>query len=166
MISAGSLWLTVALLLALAELLTGSLVLLALAVAALMTAAVAALGAPLSWQLVALGLASAVCVPLAVWVIRPWFSPAGVNYGVAGTGAQHGERFHIVRREYDGASGIKIKGDFFRARYVDAAPDEWPAEGAEVVLDHFEGTLARVRPGAPLSRSPSPSAKSSTGAGQ
>lgn len=165
MISAGSLWLTVALSLALAELMTGSLVLLALAAAALITALAAALGVPLSVQLAVLGLSSAVCVPLAVWVIRPWFSPAGVNYGVAGTGAQHGERFHIVRRDYDGASGIKIKGDFFRARYVDAAPDEWPAEGAEVVLDHFEGTLARVRPGAPSSQ-PSPSAKSSTGAGQ
>jgi membrane protein implicated in regulation of membrane protease activity len=148
-ISAGYVWLIVALLLALAELATGSLVLLALAVAVLLAAGVAALGAPLLWQLLALGVASAVCVPLMIKVIRPWFSPAGVNYGVAGTGAQQGQRFYIVRRDYDGASGIKIKGDFFRAEYVDAAPDDAPGEGTEVVLDHFEGTLARVVRSAP-----------------
>ncbi|SHM33891.1 nodulation efficiency, NfeD-like protein [Vreelandella subglaciescola] len=143
-ISAGYVWLMVALLLALAELVTGSMVLLALAIAVLLTAGVAALGAPLVWQLAALGMASAVCVPLMIKVIRPWFSPAGVNYGVAGTGAQQGQRFYIVHRDYDGASGIKIKGDFFRAEYVDAAPDDAPAEGEKVVLDHFDGTLARV----------------------
>ncbi|MDN6180430.1 MAG: nodulation efficiency, NfeD-like protein [Halomonas subglaciescola] len=147
-ISAGYLWLTVALLLALAELMTGSMVLLALAIAVLLAAGVAALGAPLVWQLIALGVASAVCVPLMIKVIRPWFSPAGVKYGVAGTGAQHGQRFYIVRRDYDGASGIKIKGDFFRAQYVeedvDAGPHDAPAEGTQVVLDHFDGTLARV----------------------
>lgn len=160
LISAGYVWLIVALLLALAELMTGSLVLLALAVAVLLTAGVAALGAPLVGQLAALGIASAVCVPLMIKVIRPWFSPAGVNYGVAGTGAQHGQRFYIVRRDYDGASGIKIKGDFFRAQYVeqdvDAAPGEAPAEGAEVVLDHFEGTLARVVRSAPSEQGNSP----------
>ena len=148
-ISAGYVWLMVALLLALAELVTGSMVLLALAIAVLLTAGVAALGAPLVWQLAALGMASAVCVPLMIKVIRPWFSPAGVNYGVAGTGAQQGQRFYIVYRDYDGARGIKIKGDFFRAEYVDASPDEALAEGAEVVLDHFEGTLARVVRSAP-----------------
>jgi len=157
-ISAGYVWLIVALLLALAELATGSLVLLALAVAVLLTAGVAALGAPLLWQLLALGVASAVCVPLMIKVIRPWFSPAGVNYGVAGTGAQQGQRFYIVRRDYDGASGIKIKGDFFRAEYVDAAPDDAPVEGTEVVLDHFEGTLARVVRSAPSEQGNSPKA--------
>ncbi|TFH86933.1 nodulation efficiency, NfeD-like protein [Billgrantia azerbaijanica] len=142
-------WLAIALLLGLAELTSGALLLLALAVAAALTAAVAALGLTLAWQLLAMGLFSGVLVPLAVWKIRPWFSPRGVAYGTTGSGVEKGRRYTTLTRDFDGATGIKINGDFYRLR-VAADSDEKSGEtslptGTAVIFERFDGTTAVVR---------------------
>ena len=156
-------WLIVALLLALAELATGGLVLLALGAAALLTAALAVLDLPLYWQLLGMGLFSSILVPLAVWKIRPRFSPRGVAYGTTGTGVEKGHTYTTLKRDFDGASGIKINGDFFRLRVVDPetkgdGETDLPP-GTRVVFQAFDGTTALVTlaypapdPGAPHSK--------------
>ncbi|QJR00177.1 nodulation efficiency, NfeD-like protein [Halomonas sp. PGE1] len=139
-------WLIVALLLGLAELTTGGLVLLALGIAAALTAGLAALGLPLPWQLLGMGLFSGVLVPLAIWVIRPRFSPRGVAYGTTGTGVEKGHTYTTLKRDFDGASGIKINGDFYRLR---VAADEESGKtdlppGTRVIFQAFDGTTAIV----------------------
>jgi inner membrane protein len=141
-------WLVIALLLGLAEMVTGGLVLLALGVAAALTAALAALGVSLPWQLLGMGVFSGILVPLAVWKIRPWFSPRGVAYGTTGTGVERGRTYTTLRRDFDGASGIKINNDFYRLR-VAADSDEKSGEtelpaGTKVVFREFDGTTAIV----------------------
>lgn len=154
-------WLIIALLLGLSELTTGSLVLLALGIAAALTAALAGLGLSLPWQLLGMGVFSGVLVPLAVWVIRPWFSPRGVAYGTTGTGVERGHTYTTLKRDFDGASGIKINGDFYRLRVTESGErsgeTELPA-GTPVIFQAFDGTTAIVRlePTAPESRANHP----------
>lgn len=140
-------WLIIALLLGLAELTTGGLVLLALAAAAALTAALAGLGLSLPWQLLGMGVFSGVLVPLAVWVIRPRFSPRGVAYGTTGTGVEKGHTYTTLKRDFDGASGIKINGDFYRLRVADSAEESGETElpaGTPVIFESFDGTTAIV----------------------
>ncbi|WP_416138042.1 NfeD family protein [Halomonas sp. HK25] len=140
-------WLIVALLLGLAELTTGGLVLLALGIAAALTAALAGLGLSLPWQLLGMGVFSGVLVPLAVWVIRPRFSPRGVAYGTTGTGVEKGRTYTTLQRDFDGASGIKINGDFYRLRVADSDAKNGETElppGTRVVFQTFDGTTAIV----------------------
>lgn len=141
-------WLIIALLLGLAEVTTGGLVLMALAGAALLTAALAGLGLSLSWQLIGMGVFSGVLVPLSVWVIRPWFSPREVAYGTTGTGVEKGHTYTTLKRDFDGASGVKINGDFYRLRVSDSdkggGKTELPA-GTSVIFQTFDGTTAIVR---------------------
>ncbi|MEC7294817.1 MAG: nodulation efficiency, NfeD-like protein, partial [Pseudomonadota bacterium] len=101
-------WLVLALLLSLAELTSGAMVLLALGIAAALTAAVTALGLSLPWQLLSMGIFAGVMVPVGVMVIRPRFSPKGVAYGTTGTGVEKGNRYTTLLREYDQATGIKV----------------------------------------------------------
>lgn len=136
-------WLAIALLLGLAELASGALVLLALAVATALTALLAFLGLPLAGQLLGLGIFSGVLVPVAIKVIRPWFSPRGVAYGTTGTGVEKGREYRTVRRDYDGATGIKINGDFYRLRVADLDETDLPAN-TPVVFQAFDGTTAIV----------------------
>lgn len=68
-------WLILALVLSLAELTSGVLVLLALGIAAALTALLTALGAPFEWQLVGMGVFSGILVPIAIRWIKPRFSP-------------------------------------------------------------------------------------------
>jgi membrane protein implicated in regulation of membrane protease activity len=136
-------WLAIALLLGLAELSSGGLVLLALGVAAALTSALAALGLTLPWQLLAMGVFSGILIPLAVKVIRPWFSPRGVVYGTTGTGVEKGHTYNTLKRDFDGATGVKINGDFYRLRVTETGETELP-EGTLVVFRHFDGTTAVV----------------------
>lgn len=136
-------WLAVALLLGLAELLSGTLLLLALAVAAALTAILPALGLPLSWQLLGMGLFSGILVPVAIWIIRPRFSPHGVNYGTTGSGVEQGRRYAVIRRDYDAASVLLINGDLYRLRVSNSRQASLP-EGTEVIFERFEGTTAIV----------------------
>lgn len=136
-------WLAIALLLGLAELSSGGLVLLSLGVAAALTSALAALGLTLPWQLLAMGVFSGILIPLAIKVIRPWFSPSGVAYGTTGTGVEHGRTYATLKRDFDGACGIKINGDFYRLRVAETGETEL-AEGTLVVFQQFDGTTAIV----------------------
>ncbi|MCE8017791.1 NfeD family protein [Halomonas sp. MCCC 1A17488] len=136
-------WLAIALLLGLAELSSGGLVLLSLGVAAALTSALAALGFTLPWQLLAMGVFSGILIPLAIKVIRPWFSPSGVSYGTTGTGVEQGRTYTTLKRDFDGACGIKINGDFYRLRVAETGETEL-AEGTLVVFQQFDGTTAIV----------------------
>ena len=136
-------WLVLALLLSLAELTSGAMVLLALGIAAALTAAVTALGLSLPWQLLSMGIFAGVLVPLGVMVIRPRFSPKGVAYGTTGTGVEKGNRYTTLLRDYDNATGIKVNGDFYRIRVLESGQTELP-EGTQAVFKRFEGTTALV----------------------
>lgn len=145
-------WLAIALLLGLAELTSGALLLLALGVAAALTAALAALGLSLSWQLLGMGLFSGLLLPLAVTVIRPRFSPKGVAYGTTGTGVEQGRTYRVLARDFDGASGIMINGDFYRIRLADGGGTELPVETL-VTFQEFDGTTAIVTLATPREQS-------------
>ncbi|PCF97113.1 NfeD family protein [Vreelandella nigrificans] len=136
-------WLVIALLLSLAELSSGAMVLLALGIAAAFTAAVAALGLTLPWQLISMGIFAGVLVPLGVMVIRPRFSPKGVAYGTTGTGVERGNLYRTLIRDFDNATGIKINGDFYRLRVLESGETELPP-ATLVVFKRFEGTTALV----------------------
>lgn len=138
-------WLALALLLGLAELLSGGMVLLALAFAAALTATIAWLGLGLSWQLLGMGVFSGLLVPVAIRVIRPWFSPRGVAYGTTGTGVEKGHVFTTLKRDFDAATGIKVNGDFYRIRVAQTGEIDLPA-GTQVTFLSFDGTTAIVEP--------------------
>ena len=90
-----------------------------------------------------LGLAAGVMLPLVIKVIRPRFPPRGVAYGTTGTGTERGQRYRTLKRDFDGASGIEINGDFYRLRVADSDTTELSAN-SEVIFQRFEGTLAIV----------------------
>lgn len=142
-------WLVLALLLSMAELGSGAMLLLALGVAAGLTALVAGLGLELTWQLLSMGVFSGVLVPVGIWYIRPRFSPRGVAYGTTGTGVEKNNHYTTVKRDFDGATGIKVNGDFYRLRVLESNETELAA-GVDVVFKRFEGTTALV------TRSPEP----------
>ena len=137
------LWLILALVLSLAELTSGVLLLLALGIAAALTALVSFLGAPFEWQLVTMGVMSGILVPVAIRWIRPRFSPKGVAYGTTGTGVEHGKTYRTLLRGFDGATGIKVNGDFYRLKFSDGSSPDLP-EGTAVIFDKFDGTTAIV----------------------
>ncbi len=143
-------WAVIGLVLALAELVTGAFVLLALGIAALITALVTALiGIGLTGQLVVAGISAGVLVPLAIYRIRPLFSPRGVQYGTTGAGAESGQTFIVEPMSFDPElPAIRVNGDQYRIRVVNERdqPTETPVEfGDRVQLDRFEGTIALVR---------------------
>lgn len=136
-------WLALALILSLAELTSGVFLFLALGAAAALTAVLAFLGAPFEWQLVGMGVLSGILVPVAIIWIKPRFSPKGVSYGTTGTGVEHGKHYRTLKRDFDGATGVTINGDFYRLRVMDSGETELP-EGTDVIFDHFDGTTAVV----------------------
>jgi membrane protein implicated in regulation of membrane protease activity len=136
-------WLILALVLSLAELTSGVLVLLALGVAAALTSLLALFNVSFEWQLAGMGVFSGLLVPIAIIWIRPRFSPKGVAYGTTGTGVEQGRRYRTLKREFDGASGIKINGDFYRLEITGTDATELP-EGTDVIFKHFDGTTAVV----------------------
>ncbi|NDL70780.1 NfeD family protein [Vreelandella alkaliphila] len=141
-------WLVIALLLSLAELTSGAMVLLALGVAAALTALMSTFGLTLPWQLLTMGFFAGVLVPLGVMVIRPRFSPKGVAYGTTGTGVEKGRRYKTLTRDFDHATGINVNGDFYRLRVLENGDTELPT-GTPVVFKRFEGTTALVSLGQP-----------------
>lgn len=136
-------WLVLALLLSLAELTSGAMVLLALGIAAALTATVTMLGLTLPWQLLSMSIFTGVLVPVCVMIIRPRFSPRGVAYGTTGTGVEKGNHYTTLRRDFDDATGVKINGDFYRIRVLESGKTELPS-GTSVVFRRFEGTTALV----------------------
>lgn len=137
-------WLILALALGLAELAYGIFLLLALAVAAALTAALAFVGMSFEWQLVGMGVFSGLLVPIAIRWIRPRFSPKGVAYGTTGTGVEQGLRYLTLKRDFDGATGIKVNGDFYRLKDEKTGATDFP-EGTDVIFKKFDGTTAIVQ---------------------
>ncbi|WP_417543403.1 NfeD family protein [Marinobacter sp.] len=137
-------WLILTLALGLAELAYGIFLLLALAIAAALTAVLAFIGLSFEWQLVGMGVFSGLLVPIAIRSIRPRFSPKGVAYGTTGTGVEQGERYRTLKRDFDGATGIKINGDFYRLRDDNTGATDFP-EGTDVIFKQFDGTTAIVQ---------------------
>lgn len=136
-------WLILALVLGLAELTSGVLLLLALGIAAALTAALAFVGVSFEWQLVGMGVFSGLLVPIAIRWIRPRFSPKGVAYGTTGTGVEQGKGYRTLLRDFDSAAGIKINGDFYRIRDETTGATDFPEDTA-VIFRHFDGTTAIV----------------------
>lgn len=136
-------WLILALILGLAELTSGVMVLLALGIAAALTAVLAFAGGSFEWQLAGMGVLSGILVPAAILWIKPRFSPKGVAYGTTGTGVEHGTIYQIIKRDFDHAAGIKMNGDFYRVRISDTGETELP-EGTRVIFKTFNGTTAVV----------------------
>lgn len=136
-------WLILALILGLAELTSGVLVLLALGIAAALTAVLAFGGAPFEWQLAGMGVFSGILVPVAIKWIKPRFTPKGVAYGTTGTGVENGVAYQVIKRDFDNASGVKVNGDFYRVRVSDTGETELP-EGTRVIFKTFDGTTAVV----------------------
>ena len=97
-------WLILALVLCLAELTSGVLLLLALGIAAALTALLAFLDVPFEWQLAGMGIFSGILVPVAIRWIRPRFSPKGVAYGTTGTGVEQGRRHLQIEADQNGRS--------------------------------------------------------------
>ncbi|MGQ7246168.1 NfeD family protein [Halomonas sp. V046] len=145
LITPALLWLLLGLGALVAELLTGSYVLLAIAAAAALTALSAWIGLLLTGQLIVAAVSCGILVPVAIWRLR------GRNrqrsFGVAGAGGGAGQRFVLVARDFDNAPSIKLDGDLYRAR-LDSESDADLAlrPGDEVTLVRFEGTQAIVRP--------------------
>lgn len=120
--SLAHLWLILALILGVAELASGVLVLLALGIAAALTAVLAFAGFSFEWQLAGMGLLSGILVPVAIIWIKPRFSPKGVSYGTTGTGIERGSVYRTIKRDFNGATGVKVNGaghqpDCCRNRY-------------------------------------------------
>lgn len=136
-------WLVAGLLLGLAELLSGGVVFLALAVAAVLTAGVASLEHSLIWQLVFMGGATGVLIPIAIWKIAPRFTPKGTRYGTTGSGAEKGKRYITEVRGFDKASVIRINGDKYRIRDNKTGETKLPV-GIVVVFEKFDGTTAII----------------------
>lgn len=137
------LWLILALILGLAELTSGVMVLLALAIAAALTAVLAFINVPFEWQLAGMGVFSGILVPVAIKWIKPRFTPKGVAYGTTGTGVENGTVYRIIKRDFDSASCVKVNGDFYRIRVNDTGQTELP-EGTRVIFKTFDGTTAVV----------------------
>jgi membrane protein implicated in regulation of membrane protease activity len=132
-------WLVAAGVLGLVELHTLTLVLGMLAVAALPAAAVAAVGAPPSVQVLVFALASA----LALLVVRPVARrhrnlPPGLR---TGTAALIGKRGVVVAAIADGVGRVRIGGEVWSARSYDDAP--LPV-GAAVDIVSIDGATAVV----------------------
>lgn len=136
------LWLLLALAILVVELLTGSYVLLAISLAAGLTAATAWLGLALAGQLIVMALGCGIFVPLAVKRLRKRQNTS--TFGVAGTGSNTGQHFVVTQRDYDGAACIKLDGDFYRV-VLETSEEPELAPGDPVVLVRFDGTQAIVK---------------------
>lgn len=139
-------WVLLGLGLILLEIAVGTFILLPLGIAALGVAIVSVAGGSLSIQLLALATLAGILLPISIRWIRPFFSPKGVGYGTTGTGAEKGRVFYLVRRDFDDAIGIRIKGDFFRASIDGQEPGKELRENLAVSFIRFDGTLAIVQP--------------------
>lgn len=133
-------WVLLAILLALAELLGTQLVLLALGLSCLAGAAVAA-WTPwgLTAQLGATVVTAAVLTPTMVYAFRQ--RRQGDAPGPLDAGWEHGRE--AVLERYGERLGVRVRGDFFPAR---PAAGELPPEGARVTVLRLESLTAVVLP--------------------
>jgi membrane protein implicated in regulation of membrane protease activity len=134
-------WLLAAIGLAIAEIFTSTFVLLMFAIGALVTAGVAAVGAPIPVQAIAFALTSA----LALWAVRPTLrrhlvrggpnTPMGVEAIEGSTG--------VVLEQVDADQGlVKLEGETWRARAYDGT--QVIPVGERVRVIEIKGATAMV----------------------
>jgi len=133
-------WVVLGLLLILAELLGMQFAALALGVSCFVGAGVAAwTDVSFTGQLLITGAAAAVFVPVSVFGLRKAFD-SGKSYAMVSEGAERGTRARVSIQA--GRAGVKLKSDFFPARYADGRT---PDADTEVVVERIEGITAIVR---------------------
>ena len=113
--------------------------LLALAVMALSGLIAALVGASLVAQLATAAVAGIVALPLLLWLFGAMASGAPES----GYDDPRLRSTPVVVTEKGGQLGVYFLGDFFPARRTDNAS---LAPGEEVLIDHFQGITAMVRP--------------------
>jgi membrane protein implicated in regulation of membrane protease activity len=140
--SVALLWLVVAVGLAIAEVFTGTLVLIMLAAGALAAAGTAALDGALWAQ----GGAFAIVSALALVVVRPALRRRMVDYGGAdaqiGLGAIEGSTGLVLERVDADHGLVKIDGEMWRARSFDGTQEYEPGERVRVI--ELKGATAMV----------------------
>lgn len=135
-------WLVAAVVLGVAEIFTLTAALGVVGVAALVPAALAALGLPLPVQLVAFAVAAAVGVVLVRPIaLRHMSQPQLERFGVE---ALVGKRAFVVRAVSDRDGLVRIDGEDWTARSFD--DDTVIPEGAAVSVMRISGTTAYVYP--------------------
>ncbi|MBA1146889.1 hypothetical protein H0Z60_07420 [Ectothiorhodospiraceae bacterium WFHF3C12] len=140
-------WVILGLVLILAELLGMEFAALALGVACFIGAGVAAwTGVSFTGQLLITGAAAAALVPISVFGLRRAFD-SGRSYAMVSEGAEHGTRASVSVEA--GRPGVRLKSDFFPARYADGGT---PEADTEVIVDRIEGITAIVHDADPENR--------------
>lgn len=135
-------WLVVAVVLGVAEIFTLTAALGVLGAAALVPAALAAVGLPLPIQLVAFAIAATAGVVLVRPVaLRHMHTPQLERFGVE---ALVGKRAFVVREVSDRDGLVRIDGEDWTARTFD--DDTVIPEGAPVSVMRISGTIAYVYP--------------------
>lgn len=135
-------WLVVAVVLGVAEIFTLTAALGVLGAAALVPAALAAVGLPLPIQLVAFAVAATAGVVLVRPVaLRHMHTPQLERFGVE---ALVGKRAFVVREVSDRDGLVRIDGEDWTARTFD--DDTVIPEGAPVSVMRISGTIAYVYP--------------------
>ena len=131
-------WVLLGMLLAIGELLGAQFVLLGLGIGCLGGAVASLFDTTLSMQVLSWGILSAVVTPLLVLYFRrthekrPGILDDGWAIGMSG-----------VTEEYGGRVGVRLKGDFYPARYLE---DEQPPEaGVPVEVRDMRGITVFVR---------------------
>jgi membrane protein implicated in regulation of membrane protease activity len=130
-------WVLLGLLLAIGELLGAQFVLLGLGIGCLGGAAASLFGAPLTVQVFSWGLVSAVATPV---LIRHFRSSHDKQPGILDDGWAVGRSG--VTEEYGGRVGLRLKGDFYPARYFDT--EQPPAAGVPVEVREMRGITVFV----------------------
>lgn len=131
-------WVLLGLLFAIGELLGAHFVLLGLGIGCLGGAAASLFDASLTVQVFSWGVLSAVVTPLLINYFRsthdkrPGILDEGWAIGMSG-----------VTEEYGGRVGIRLKGDFYPARYADT--EQPPEAGVPVVVCEMRGITVFVK---------------------
>ena len=131
-------WLIAAVILILAELFTGTFVLLMLGTGALAAAAAGLAGAP-GWVMV---LVFALVSALSLWLLRPWINRRFSKGKEMGLSVIEGSDVLVVERVDREHGMVKIEGELWRARPYDVGQSYEPGERVRVVK--VDGATALV----------------------
>jgi membrane protein implicated in regulation of membrane protease activity len=131
-------WLIAAVILILAELFTGTFVLLMLGTGALAASAAGLAGAP-GWVMV---LVFAVVSALSLWLLRPWINRRFSKGKEMGLSVIEGSDVLVVERVDREHGMVKIEGELWRARPYDVGQTYEPGERVRVVK--VDGATALV----------------------
>ncbi len=131
-------WLIAAIVLLVAELFTGTFVLLMLGVGALAASVAGLAGAP-GWVMV---LVFAVVSALSLWLARPWINKRFNKDKEVGLAVIEGADVLVVERIDQDHGMVKIEGELWRARPYDVGQTYEPGERVRVVK--VDGATALV----------------------